>query len=122
MLYQTADGQPVTLKAANKGGTAISGLMWLVALGQLPPGLILDGGTGVISGTPTTEGTYAFTVLAHDGSGDSDRATLAIVVSNGEAPMPVASSGCGCSAGRPSGSAEILVFAALLWLVRRRRR
>jgi len=34
--------------------------------GELPPGLALDTATGVIAGTPTTPGTYSFSVMAMD--------------------------------------------------------
>ncbi|MBA2741963.1 MAG: putative Ig domain-containing protein [Actinobacteria bacterium] len=37
---------------------------WTVAAGQLPPGLSLGASDGLISGTPTTAGTYSFTVSA----------------------------------------------------------
>jgi M6 family metalloprotease-like protein len=37
---------------------------WSVAAGAVPPGLVLDGATGVLSGTATQEGTYRFTVVA----------------------------------------------------------
>jgi hypothetical protein len=38
----------------------------LSVIGSLPPGLSLNSGTGVISGTPTTIGTYSFTIRAVD--------------------------------------------------------
>jgi hypothetical protein len=40
---------------------------WALATGALPPGLILNTGTGVISGKPTATGTFTFTVSLTDG-------------------------------------------------------
>ncbi len=40
-----------------------------VASGTLPPGLGLASGTGVLSGTPTTAGSFTFTVSASNGVG-----------------------------------------------------
>jgi Putative Ig domain len=37
-----------------------------VAAGSLPPGVILDGGTGTLRGTPTMTGTSAFTIQITD--------------------------------------------------------
>jgi hypothetical protein len=37
---------------------------WSISSGTLPPGLAIDASSGLISGTPTTAGTYDFTVLA----------------------------------------------------------
>lgn len=44
------------------GGTGA--YSWSVAAGELPPGLALDGATGVLSGTATGEGVHRFTVVA----------------------------------------------------------
>jgi hypothetical protein len=49
------------------------------ATGQLPPGLALLS-SGVISGTPTTTGTYSFTVVIRDSSGVSASKQLSLTV------------------------------------------
>ena len=55
---------------------------WSIASG-LPPGLTLNSGTGVISGTPTTVGTYSFTAQVTDAGNPALNATkaLSIVIS-----------------------------------------
>jgi hyaluronate lyase len=45
------------------GGDGLIG--WSISSGSLPPGLTLSGG-GILAGTPTTTGTYTFTVRATD--------------------------------------------------------
>lgn len=59
---------------------------WSVVPGQglLPAGLTLNQATGQISGTPTTTGTYAFTVQATDSTKPNQAATqhLSIAVAN----------------------------------------
>jgi hypothetical protein len=52
---------------------------WTIALGTLPPGLTLST-AGVISGTPTTAGTYPFTVQVSDGRGDTATAAFTITI------------------------------------------
>ncbi len=37
---------------------------WTIASGQLPPGVNINSASGLITGTPTTAGTYSFTVSA----------------------------------------------------------
>jgi len=49
------------------GGT--SPFTWSVSAGSLPPGVTLGASTGLLSGTPTTAGSYSFTVKVTDQSG-----------------------------------------------------
>jgi hypothetical protein len=47
----------------------------------LPPGLAINSGSGVISGTPSTAGTYSPTVTAHDSTGPSGSTTFTWTIS-----------------------------------------
>jgi hypothetical protein len=75
----TAEGDlsySATLSASG-GGTAPK--VWSVTAGQLPPGLTLSS-DGHITGTPTTAGTYSFTVTVSDGnSSSSQKLTLTVI-------------------------------------------
>lgn len=52
-----------------------------VQSGSLPDGVTLNSSTGVISGTPTTAGTYNFVIRATNGTGETlDTSTLTIIV------------------------------------------
>jgi len=53
---------------------------WAVSIGSLPAGLGLDGGTGVISGTPTAFGTTNFTIQLADGTDTATKAFAIVVV------------------------------------------
>jgi hypothetical protein len=55
-------------------------ITWAVTSGSLPPGLSLSS-TGVISGTPSSTGTYSFTVQAQNSAGTSS-GTFSIWVSH----------------------------------------
>jgi hypothetical protein len=57
-------GQSYTTTLQATGGTAP--YTWTIATGSLPPGLSVSSSTGVISGIPTTAGTYAFTAQVTD--------------------------------------------------------
>jgi len=48
---------------------------WSVSSGTLPAGLLLAPSTGVISGTPTTVGTFSFTVQVEDAESTPESAT-----------------------------------------------
>jgi len=75
----------LNLTAVMKSGAAStappsSALTWTLVQGQLPAGLLLDSATGVISGTPTTEGASLFVVRAALVDGRSDTKGLEITV------------------------------------------
>ena len=54
-----------TLTASGTTGT----VTWTVSSGALPAGLLLAAGTGILSGTPTVNGAFNFTIRAQDASG-----------------------------------------------------
>ncbi|MGH7870255.1 MAG: putative Ig domain-containing protein, partial [Candidatus Dormibacteraceae bacterium] len=65
-LANAAQGSLYNAALAASGG--VPPLTWSIATGALPPGLTLTATTGQISGTPTTQGTSAFTVKVTDSS------------------------------------------------------
>ena len=60
---------------------------WSISAGALPPGLTIGASDGVISGTPTTAGSYSFTVLSVINASTSDTKSLGITV---RAPLAIA--------------------------------
>ena len=77
--------------------TATGGLTpetWSVTAGTLPPGISLDATTGALTGTPTTGGTYAFTVGLTDSEPTPVTVTqaLSITVAPGPPPRAIAAS------------------------------
>jgi hypothetical protein len=67
---------------AATGGT--SPYTWIIVSGggSLPPGLVLST-SGVISGTPTTAGTFTFTAQVKDTSGNTAQKVLSISITSG---------------------------------------
>lgn len=55
-------------------------LVWAIDDGELPSGLMLDAGTGIISGTPTVSGTFSVAVSVTDANGISATVTLTLTV------------------------------------------
>jgi MYXO-CTERM domain-containing protein len=110
------------------GGTAP--YTWAVTTGNLPGGLSLEAGTGVISGVPTEAGVFTFDVQVTDAANPAatDSRSLSITVHE-EPPEPDAGvpgdggtsngadsgKGCGCDAG-PGGEAGnwALILALIL--------
>jgi uncharacterized repeat protein (TIGR01451 family) len=57
--------------------------VWRIAAGSIPPGLSLTTSTGTIAGTPTTAGSYAFTIAVIDGNGMGASRAVTVTVSPG---------------------------------------
>ncbi len=78
---------PATLPSATVGtaysytltSSSAASPAWSLSSGTLPPGLSLNA-TGLISGTPTLDGTYVFNVRVADAGGNTGTAALTIVV------------------------------------------
>jgi hypothetical protein len=80
--YTTA--MEVTDPYSSNAVTASGGkapLAWTLGGGTLPPGLTLNGTNGLLSGTPTTAGSYNFTVKVTDALGRTASSTFTRTVS-----------------------------------------
>jgi hypothetical protein len=67
-LPSGSTGTPYAQTLSAAGGAAP---VTFAATGTLPPGLALDSATGVISGTPSLQGSFNFTITATDAAGCS---------------------------------------------------
>jgi serine protease len=79
-------GQAYSQTLAATGGQ--TPYAWSVSAGSLPPGLSLGTGSGTISGSPTTAGSYSFTVQVADGT-QTDTQTLSIDVAPASTPLAI---------------------------------
>jgi hypothetical protein len=72
-------GTSLTVVMTASGG--VGPYLWYVASGsQLPPGFTLDTTSGFLSGTPTTAGTFNFTVQVNDNAAGTATKALVMVV------------------------------------------
>ena len=53
---------------------------WSVSAGSMPPGVTLDASTGLLSGTPTTAGSYPFTVRIVDANSRPDTKSGTVLI------------------------------------------
>src|SRR5690606_10201347 len=72
---------PYSGKFSGIGGTGLY-TNYAVTAGTLPPGLVLDGATGAVDGTPTTAGSFAFTVTVTDSLGATFSDSVTLVLSD----------------------------------------
>jgi hypothetical protein len=72
-------GSAYSQTLAATGGTS-AGYSWSTITGTLPPGLALTSLSGVISGTPTANGTYNFTSQVNDSGGSFTSRQLSITI------------------------------------------
>ena len=75
-----APAEPFT-QASSAGSASIPATnAWSLIAGQVPPGMAFNVNTGAITGTPTTAGTYTFTVKVTDANGLTATKVETIVV------------------------------------------
>ena len=75
---RATSGVPYEVGAFASGGT--QPITWALAPGsELPPGLSLESSTGIISGTPTEEDLFEFTLRAQSGTAFAERDFIIIV-------------------------------------------
>ncbi|MCL5667139.1 MAG: putative Ig domain-containing protein [Patescibacteria group bacterium] len=77
-----------TLQASGITGTKV----WTVSTGTLPAGLNINSSTGAITGTPTTAGSYSFTVEVTDGTNTASRNFTVIISSAATAQASITTS------------------------------
>ena len=64
---------------------------WVVSSGSLPTGLLLNGSTGQITGTPTVSGTFSFKVSVTDGLGNVGTSAQSSITVNAALSITTAS-------------------------------
>ena len=103
-------GQPYAIGVFADGGT--TPYSWTQIAGALPPGLALQASPGRIQGTPTTAGTYSFTLRADDSAGQSATRAFSITVS---APAPPPSPPGTATLVSPAEGASVVTPFTISW-------
>lgn len=84
-LPKTTAGQDYGAELTSAGGRGA--VQWSISAGTFPPGLSLDPSSGLITGSPTTGGTYHFTAAVTDSASPTPHsATRALTITVAEAP------------------------------------
>jgi hypothetical protein len=77
-LLQGTAGTPYSQILSASGGTRP--YIWAVSVGSIPPGLTLNSSSGTLSGTPSTAGTFSFTVTVTDAAKQSALKTFSLTI------------------------------------------
>ncbi len=102
MIYIGKSAPKITSSLAATGGLSEPFMYTITATGSatitygaqnLPPGLTLDIATGIITGTPTTQGTFPITIVAANSAGsDSQTLTLKVALNPPAITSPLSAS------------------------------
>ncbi len=103
-------GQSYAVGVFADGGTAP--YSWTRTAGSLPPGLNLQASPGRISGTPTTAGTFSFTLRVADSGGQSLSGTFSITIN---APTPPPTPPGAPTLVSPANGASVVTPFAISW-------
>lgn len=112
-------GTAYSYRVSATGGTPST---YSITSGTLPAGLRLDATSGIISGTPTTPGTYTFTVTANNGSPTTAAIAQTLIVAARSAGPTLANTGADTATGALIGLGLGVFGLALLLVARSRRR
>lgn len=77
-------GTAYSQTVSGSGGT--SPYTFTISSGALPTGLVLNGVTGAITGTPTTAGTFTFTITATDATGCAGSRLYTVTIASAGCP------------------------------------